>query len=182
MKWNSQFQLLFAHHPQTPCSPCHATWLASVYIAPLLPTLRRPGLSGIHLNLSSLRSASCLSKVTHTCSLLTCLCSSVSTVLSVSDWSLSFAANIPMLFVSPLALPLLTTLRCPGLPGMHPQPILSLLSVLSFQVYARLLSSHLPLLLGLHCAFHLQLVSLLLQNTPLLFVPQESLLALPLLL
>ena len=51
------------------------------------------------LNLSFLRSAFCLSKFTHACSLLTCLCSSVSTVRSVSDWFLSFAANTPMLFV-----------------------------------------------------------------------------------
>ena len=70
---------------------------------PLLTTLRCPGLPGMcsHCsNLSSLHSVFCLSKFTHACSLLTCLCSSVSTVLSVSDWSFSFAANTPMLFVA----------------------------------------------------------------------------------
>ena len=76
---------------------------------PLLTTLRRPGLPGMHPHCSNFAQllAFCLSRFTHTCSLLTCLCSLVSTVLSFSNWSLPFAAillaivlNTPTLFVT----------------------------------------------------------------------------------
>jgi len=57
------------------------------------------------------------------------------------------------------------------------QPIFPSLSVLSFQIYARLLSSHLSLLLVLHCAFvcdwSLSIAAVLLVivlNTPMQFV------------
>jgi len=87
---------------------------------------------------------------------------------------------------------------------MHPHcsnlSSLPLSSVLSFQVYTHFLSFNLSLLLSLHCAFRLRLVSLsfaavlfdIVLNTPMLFVTsgidirlsmsQVSPLALPLLL
>ena len=66
MKWNSQFQLLFADHSQTSWDPWHASSL---------------------LHLASLRSASSLSKFTLSCSFLACLCSSVSIAFLL--WSVS---------------------------------------------------------------------------------------------
>ena len=56
--------------------------------------------------------------------------------------------------------PSLTTLRRPGLPGIHPQPMLPSPQCLVFpSLHTLAPSSHLSLLLGLHCAFCLRLVS-----------------------
>ena len=93
--WSGRVSFSFSLLTTLRC-PCMQPGLLQPSL-PLLTSLRRPGFPGM---LSSLCSVFCLSKFMHACSLLTCLCSSVSTVLYVSDWSLSFAAVLLVIVIS----------------------------------------------------------------------------------